>query len=60
VLPNLFAALKFLESNDDLVFNGVICHYFIKKLQIAVSKQCEWWEKIAMQYKNQLMEDVPL
>jgi len=32
VLPDLFAVLKFLESDKDLVFNGIICHYFIKKL----------------------------
>ncbi len=43
VLPDLFAVLKFLESNDDLVYNGTICHYFIKKLQIAETKQHEWW-----------------
>jgi len=29
VLPDLFAVLKFLESDDDLVFNGIICRYFI-------------------------------
>jgi len=28
VLPDLFAVLKFLESNDDLVYNEIICHYF--------------------------------
>jgi len=28
VLPDLFAILKFLESDDDLVFNGIICCYF--------------------------------
>jgi len=26
VLPDLFAVLKFLESDDDLIFNGIICH----------------------------------
>jgi len=28
VLPDLFAVLKFLESDDDLVFHGIICRYF--------------------------------
>jgi len=41
VLPDLFAVLKFLESNNDLVYNGTICHYFIKKSQIAETKQYE-------------------
>jgi len=45
VLPDLFAVLKFLESNDDLVFNGIICHYFIKKLQVVECKQYEWWKQ---------------
>ena len=45
VLPNLFAILKFLEGNDDLVFNGIICHYFVKKLQVAESKQHDWWKQ---------------
>ena len=45
VLPDLFAVLKFLESDDDLVSNGIICHYFIKKLQIAETKQYEWWKR---------------
>jgi len=31
VLPDLFAVLRFLESDDDLVYNGIICHYFILK-----------------------------
>jgi len=25
VLPDLFAVLKFLENDDDLVYNGIIC-----------------------------------
>jgi len=45
VLPDLFAVLKFLESDDDLVYNGTICCYFIKKLQIAETKQYEWWKR---------------
>jgi len=45
VLPDLFAVLKFLESDDDLVFNGIIHHYFFKKLQITESKQHEWWKR---------------
>ncbi len=45
VLPDLFAVLKLLESNKDLIFNGIICHYFIKKLQVAESKQHEWWKQ---------------
>jgi len=44
VLPDLFAVLKFLESDNNLVFNG-ICHYFIKKLQVVESKQNEWWKQ---------------
>jgi len=28
VLPDLFAVLKFLESNDNLAYNGIICCYF--------------------------------
>jgi len=34
VLPDLFAVLKFLESNDDLVFNGIICRYFFKNCRL--------------------------
>ena len=45
VLPDLFAVLKFLESDNDLVYNGIICHYFIKKLQVAESKQQDWWKQ---------------
>ncbi len=45
VLPDLFAILKFLEGNDDLVFNGTICHYFIKILQVVESKQYDWWKR---------------
>jgi len=45
VLPDLFVVLKFLESDNDLVFNGIICRYFIKKLQVAESKQNEWWKQ---------------
>jgi len=45
VLPDLFAVLKFLESDDDLVFNGIICHYFVKKLQVVESKMYEWWKR---------------
>ena len=45
VLPDLFAVLKFLESDDDLVFNGIICHYFIRKLQVVEDKQHEWWKR---------------
>ena len=45
VLPDLFAVLKFLESDDDLVFNGIICRYFIRKLQVVEDKQHEWWKR---------------
>jgi len=45
VLPNLFAVLKFLEGDDDLVFNGIICRYFVKKLQVVESKQYDWWKR---------------
>jgi len=45
VLPDLFAVLKFLEGDDDLVFNGIICRYFVKKLQIVESKQYNWWKR---------------
>ena len=45
VLPDLFAVLKFLESDDDLVFNGIICRYFIRKLQLVEDKQYEWWKR---------------
>jgi len=45
VLPDLFAVLKFLESDNDLAYNGIICHYFFKKLQIAESKHYEWWRR---------------
>ena len=45
VLPDLFAVLKFLESDDDLVFNGIICRYFLKKLQVVESKTYEWWKR---------------
>jgi len=45
VLPDLFAVLKFLECDDDLVYKGTICRYFFKKLQVAESKQYEWWKR---------------
>ncbi len=45
VLPDLFAVLKFLEGNNDLAYNGIICHYFYKKLQIAESKHYKWWKR---------------
>jgi len=45
VLPDLFAVLKFLESNDDLAYNGIICCYFFKKLQIVKSKCYKWWKR---------------
>ena len=45
VLPDLFAVLKFLEGDDDLVFNGIICRYFIRKLQVIEDKQYEWWKQ---------------
>jgi len=45
VLPDLFAVLKFLEGDDDLVYKGTICHYFFKKLQVAESKQYAWWKQ---------------
>jgi len=45
VLPDIFAVLKILESNDDLVSNRIICRYFIKKFPIAESKQNEWWKQ---------------
>jgi len=44
ILPDLFAVLKFLEGNDDLVYKGTICHYFFKKIQVAESKQYTWWK----------------
>jgi len=33
------------KSDDDLVFNGVICRYFVKKLQVVESKMYEWWKR---------------
>jgi len=45
VLPDLFAVLKFLEGDDDLVYKGTICRYFFKKLQVAESKQYTWWKR---------------
>jgi len=45
VLPDLFAVLKFLEGDDDLVYKGTICRYFFKKLQVAESKQYTWWKQ---------------
>jgi len=45
VLPDLFAVLKFVKGDEDLVFNRIICHYFLKKLQVAESKQHKWWKQ---------------
>jgi len=45
VLPDLFAVLKFLESDEVLFFNGIICCYFIKKLQVDEIKQHKWWKQ---------------
>jgi len=45
VLPDLFAVLKFLESDDNLVFNSIICHYFVKKSQVVETKMYEWWKR---------------
>jgi len=33
------------KSDDDLVFNGIICRYFVKKLQVVESKMYEWWKR---------------
>ena len=45
VLPDLFAVLKILESDDDLVYNGIISCYFFKKLQVVESKRYDWWKR---------------
>jgi len=45
VLPDLFAVLKFLERDDDLVYNGISYCYFFKNLQVVESKCYEWWKK---------------
>jgi len=45
VLPDLFAVLKFLEGNDDLVYKGTICHYFFKNYMFAETKQYTWWKQ---------------
>ena len=45
MLPDLFAMLKVLESDDDSLYKGTICCYFFKKLQVAESKQYEWWKR---------------
>jgi len=34
VLPDLFSVLQILESNDNLVYNGTICCYFIKSYRL--------------------------
>jgi len=44
VLADLFAILTFLKGDKDLIFNRIICCYFLKKLQVAESKQHEWWK----------------
>jgi len=61
VLPDLFAVLKFLESDDDLAYNGIICCYFIKKLQVVESKHYESCGREAvLQSENLLTADVLL
>jgi len=35
----------FEKSDDNLVFNGIICCYFVKKLQVVESKMYEWWKR---------------
>ena len=60
VLPDLFAVLKFLESDDNLVYNGIICCYFFKKLQIVKSRYYSGRRETVLQPENQLMEDMLL
>ena len=43
VLPVLFGACKFLQSDDNLVFNGTISRYFFHHLNIGEDKQEQWW-----------------
>lgn len=44
VLPTLFGVCKFLESNNDLEFNGTISKYFFHHLNIIPDQQEEWWK----------------
>ncbi len=43
VLPALFGVCKFLQSNNDLLFNGTISRYFIKHLNIGQDRRESWW-----------------
>jgi len=45
VLPALFGACKFLQSDDDLFFNGTISRYFFHHLNIGEDKQELWWNE---------------
>jgi len=60
VLPDLFAVLKFLESDDNLVFNGIICCYFIKNCKLLNVSNTSGGSKIATLSGNWLMEGMLL
>ena len=59
VLPDLFAVLKFLESDDNLVYKGTICHYFFKNYRLQKVNNMNGGNETVMPYKSQLMEDMP-
>jgi len=58
VLPDLFAVLKFLESDDNLVFDGIICHYFIKNCKSQRVSSKTGGKEIVMLSENQSIVDV--
>jgi len=46
VLPDLFAVHKFLESDDNLVYNEILSSVITSlKLQVVESKQYVWWKR---------------
>ena len=60
VLPDLFAVLKFLESDDDLVYKGTICRYFFKNYRLQKVNNTNGGNETVTLYESQSMEDMPL
>jgi len=56
VLPDLFDILKFLESDDDLVFNGTICHYFFKNCRLLRVNIMNCGKRNSITVRKKLME----
>ncbi len=60
VLPDLFAVLKFLESDDDLAYNRIICHYFFKNYRLSRVNDMNGGREAVLQLENRLTADMLL